>query len=113
MDLYCTIFVSTDMNRSLLSDLIASLLEGEKAGLLINTGSMALEVIDNEDADSSKQQDPERGFLYYPFCLDIEPAEPIVESDYIRDIGKLLTALRSHGCKAVAACDFEDQLPPG
>lgn len=74
---------------------------------------MTLEVLENDDWDPSKYEDPAQGFLFYPFCLDVEPSAQVDESAYIAGVANLLTVLRSHGCKAVAACDFEDQLPPG
>jgi hypothetical protein len=112
-DLYCQVYVLTDLNHLQLSDFVASHLEVEverkSISKLVNTKTCRIEVRDNEDFDPVECHN--KNFLFYPIYLEIEPRENIKSSDYILEIGKLLNVLREEKFSVVAACDFEDQLP--
>lgn len=104
MDLYCTIFVDADFGSGPLYRLIQSDI------------SYILDILDiyynnNDDYHASLKLRPEDGFLYYRWFLDIEPKPNITPEEYIAAVGSLLCVLWRAGCKAVAACDFEDELP--
>ncbi|WP_019535129.1 hypothetical protein [Paenibacillus ginsengihumi] len=48
-------------------------------------------------------------FLHDGAC--VQGFEDVEEKVYIGEISKLLTELGDYGFKAIASCDFEDELP--
>ena len=111
-DLYCKIYVDTDLDIEQQKDKITSVVSGEK--VLFRTIATAFGEIDvniNEDFDEKKRNLESDGFIYSRYYLDIEPIEGIEQQEYISHIGELLKSLWSSGLKSVAACDFEEELP--
>lgn len=112
-DLYCQIYVWTPLTRAELATAIASRLGGVAQGKFVHGERFEIQIRENDDFDPDRCDDPQDGFLYYPLFLETDPREGVDASDYVRDVSSILTTLRSLGYKAVAACDFEDRLPPG
>jgi hypothetical protein len=108
-DLSCKIYVLSKSNRFQLAEFAGSQLNGIVRGKFVSTNNLEIEFRDNEDFDPKQSRD--LNFLFYPIYLEVEPKENIKTLDYINDIGKLLVSLRSNECQAIAACDFEDDLP--
>lgn len=110
-DLYCKLFVDTTVRRPELVKLIASHLDGDIQGHFVSATNLEIGAKENDDYDPNLCDDPENGFLFYPIYLEIDPTDNAGMSNYINDVAKLINILRTQGFKAVAACDFEDQLP--
>jgi hypothetical protein len=108
-DLFCKIYVLSEFNRFQLAEFSGSQLNGITEGKFVSTNNLEIEFRDNEDFDPEKCRD--LNFLFYPIYLEIEPKENTKPLDYKNDIGKLLISLRNNGSQAIAACDFEDDLP--
>ncbi|MBE3002349.1 hypothetical protein IDM40_27160 [Nocardiopsis sp. HNM0947] len=68
-----------------------------------------IDVTDNDGYkwNKGKQDD----FVYWPFLVDIWTQEDVTSSDYIPFTSGVLTLLWGQGLPAVAACDFEHELP--
>lgn len=104
MDLYCTIFVDADFGS------------GPLRVIIENDSQYLLNILDiyynnNDDHHATFKLRPDDGFLYYRWFLDIEPKPNTSTEEYIAAVGNLLCVLWRAGCKAAAACDFEDELP--
>ena len=111
-DLYCKLYVDTDLEIEQLKDKITSIVSGEKQLFrTIVTTYGEIDVNKNEDFDDEKRELVPDGFIYSKYYLDIEPKEDIGQQDYISSIGDLLKSLWGSGLKSVAACDFEEELP--
>ncbi|EDN67695.1 conserved hypothetical protein [Beggiatoa sp. PS] len=110
-DLYCKVYVNTKMSQEMLLDFIANNFNGYIELRTVYSPFFEADVFKNEDADPLKAIFPDDGFLYYPYYLEIEPVDNIEQASYIAFIARLLSALWKMGAKAVAACDFEEELP--
>ncbi|MFM1652488.1 1,4-dihydroxy-6-naphthoate synthase [Brevibacillus sp. B_LB10_24] len=111
MDLYCKLFVETKMDRAALVRFLAQTVTGTENRSTIVSPWGEMDVMMNDDYDEERAADPHDGFLYYRYYLDIEPAEDADPREYIKGIARMLEALWESGAKAVAACDFEEELP--
>jgi hypothetical protein len=108
-DLFCKIYVLSELNRFQLAELLGTRLNAEVDGKFVSINTLEIEFRENEDFDPEKCEALD--FLFYPVYLEVEPKPDVKPMDYIHDIGTVLTCLRENGCKATAACDFEDYLP--
>jgi hypothetical protein len=108
-DLYCKIFVNTDITRDSLIRKVAKFAGGHSEMRIITSPMMEIYVDVNDEYDETKSRG-EDGFLYFPFCLDIEPVANADDDAYIRSVNRLLENLRAEGFQTAAACDFEDEL---
>ncbi len=104
-DLYCKVFIDTDMDYNSLFDLIMDYVSGRRE---------AIDYIIADWCDISVRRNKEylidpTYFLYWRYYLDIDPLN-IDENQYIRNVAKLLMGLREYGMGVVIACDFEDEV---
>lgn len=109
-NLYCKVFIDTDLIYEELFTLISEFINGKK---------QAVNYISNKWCDISVQKNKEfdiehyllnpNDFLYWKYYLDIEPGD-IEESEYIKKIYDLLRYIKEHCNDAIVACDFEDEL---
>jgi hypothetical protein len=111
MDLYCKLFVETQLDRAALVRFVAQTVTGTENRSTIVSPWSEVDVRNNDDYDEDRAADPHDGFLFYRYYLDIEPVEDADPGEYILSIAQLLEALWKSGAKAVAACDFEEELP--
>lgn len=111
-NLYCKIFIDTECDMDFLINKINELVCGQKE--LFRTVVAKFGEIDinkNEYFDTEKRLAETDGFLYSRYYLDIEPNEITDQKDYISNISAFLQELWKSGFKAIAACDFERELP--
>ena len=113
-ELYCKLFVDIDdISREGLQALLVECLGDQVksadrwsiAGLLF-----AIDVRRNDGFDIIRRNEPD-GFLYYRYYLDIDAESSQPRADQIAPVAQILECLWEHGYAAVAACDFEDELP--
>lgn len=111
-DLYCKIYIKTELSKEVLLNQIAVAVNGSVIIRTITTENMEIDLVENEDYSSEISNKPDE-FLYYPFYLEIDPIVEINFSrqTYIETISKLLKSLWKEAGDAIAACDFEAQLP--
>jgi hypothetical protein len=113
-ELYCKVFVDSD-DRSR-GDLQALLIEclGDRVksvGLRSVDGLLyAIDVKRNEDFDAIRSSEPD-GFLYYRYYLDVDAVPGQQRVAQVALVAQILERLWEHGYAAVAACNFEDELP--
>ncbi len=88
---------------------VAGFVAGQFMISIVTSPMLEIYVDVNDEHDENKS-DEEDGFLHFPFCLDVEPAANVDDDAYVGSVGRLLESLRAEGCRAVAACDFEDEL---
>ena len=112
-NLYCKIFIDTDKDKDKDSvmDFIMFILSGEKQRRLIISENMEVYIDDNDDFSKIKRNEDPDGFLFSRYYLDIKPNMNVKQDVYIACIAMLLERLWSNEYKAIAACDFEEELP--
>jgi hypothetical protein len=110
-NLYCKIFLDCDLEREQLTQMIAISIDGRIESKTILSNYCEIDIKNNEDFHDIQRHDYPDGFFYYPYYLDIEPSEEVLFSSYADVITKLLEYLWNKGYQAVAACDFEEDLP--
>ena len=71
---------------------------------------IAIDVRRNDGFDIIRRNDPD-GFLYYRYYLDIDAVPGQQRVAQVALVEQILECLWEHGYAAVAACDFEDELP--
>ena len=109
-DLYCTIYVNTDMGKPGLTILINDYLHGDLWMNEIESKFLSISVMKNKRIDSTKTPDTSDAFLNYPYYLDIDPADNVNRETFIQQLKSLINFLRKNGFKAQPVCDFEEEL---
>jgi len=108
-DLYCKIYVDSSRSKAELLDHISNMVQGEVSLRTIESKTMEIDVMENDEYDKDKASQ-EDGFVYYPYYLEIDAVEGTNSSAYIETISNMLRELRSSCTNAIASCDFEDKL---
>jgi hypothetical protein len=106
---YCKIYVDSVMSKQQLCLFIAETTGGTLSLRTIENELLSIDVFDNQDA---RRDSPPDSFVDWPIYLEVESVDSEMATEsYVTALGDLLLALRKAGARAVAACDFEDQLP--
>lgn len=112
--LYCKVFVDADdiSQAELHSRLIRCLGDRVKrVGQRSIEGSLfAIDVMRNEDFEAIRRKEPD-GFVYFRYYLDVDAVPGQQQSAQIALVARILECLWTQGYAAVAAADFEDELP--
>ena len=115
-NLYCQIYLDCEKSQEELQKLVAHLVDGVpgrwKKEVKTTFGDVSL--ISNDDYKTPKEKRSkllEDAFLYWRYYLEIEPLPAISRETYVKKISRVLRGLGRLGIGAVAACDFEEELP--
>ncbi|WP_030275840.1 hypothetical protein [Streptomyces sp. NRRL B-24484] len=99
-DEYCALYLS-GVDRPGAAGLVAAALGAVPDGHLVRSGGVEFEVLRNPGAGRAAD------FLGWPLKIEAEgPRAAAVDA-----VSRVLAAAWARGCRAVAACDFEDELP--
>ncbi|MFL6244944.1 MAG: hypothetical protein ACJ74H_02885 [Thermoanaerobaculia bacterium] len=110
-DDYAKIFVWNIRSRGSLTRLVKQVIAGRSEPLdSVRNQVMEIDVRENEDRRPMRIERKD-DFLFAPYYLDVTRASGVEQEDYVRELGHLLVALWNEGVGAVAAAEFEDQLP--
>jgi len=109
--LFCEIFVDGPVSCTALLELVANRLAGRVDGSTVLSNFATIDVRRNGHADESRKADLRDGFIHFPYLLEIDPQPGATRASYVAMIATLLEELWQPGNRAVAACDFEDELP--
>lgn len=110
--IFCKVFVNADVARSDLVDTIAHALDGRIKPLNTVAGdTWEIDVRRNDEHDAERSKDQENGFLFFPYYLDVVARRGRDRQAQIALVSRLLERLWERGYGAVAACDFEEELP--
>jgi hypothetical protein len=111
-NLYCKVFIDGAPTRERVIGVIAPHLDATRSGRTIVAKHLEIDVNDNDDFDERRSQREPDGFLYWRWFLDVEPVAGAARANYIRQLTHLILRLRWSQLRVVAACGFEDELPP-
>ena len=111
MVLFCRLFLDTNASIEDVNELLRTYLNAriDKGSVISTFGSYDL--MKNESYDTHAKSEFPDGFTFFPYTIEIEPEGEKDSKLYIEEIGNLLTKLWKNAIPAVAACDFENELP--
>jgi hypothetical protein len=101
----CRMFVRGPADRAALVDIVSTVASGEVDGFEVAAESWEAEIRNNIDDGAGLSED----FLFWPLCIEWYGLTD--EADLQTPVARVLMRLWESGHGAVAACDFEDQLP--
>jgi hypothetical protein len=111
MSLYAGVYVQSRLGKSELLGLISEKLGGQIDFDSMTTFQMDIYLDENEQYDQEKIKRFPDGFLYFRYLLDVDQSDVGEDRIYMEQLSQLLEFLWSIDTPAVAACDFEQQLP--
>jgi len=112
--LYCKLFVDADdiSQLELLGQVVRCLGDPppsvERWSIL--GPHFAIDVRHNEDFDANGRKEPD-GFVHFRYYLDVDALPGQQRASQIALVAQILQCLWSRGYAAIAASDFEDELP--
>ena len=111
--MFCRIYVAKDnLGKHNLLNSLSDFLHMELIdNSYIEKPYCSIEVRKNDDFDEVKLKKFPDGFLYFPFCIEIDIDENINVNVIANDVSSILTFLWTNNYAAVASCDFENLLP--
>lgn len=109
-DLYCKVFIDTNLGYDELFSKIVNYICGKKESFSYVVADWCdMFIQKNKEHNIEQYILDSTDFLYWKYYLDIEPRN-IDESQYIKKIVNLLSDLRECCKGVVVACDFEDEV---
>ncbi|GAA1440450.1 hypothetical protein [Nocardiopsis tropica] len=106
--LYCKIFVAKADKVSVQS-ITASVFDVDFNTDMVKISDSQVEILRNEDSDGDGSFSED--FLYWPILVEFELEDHSLLPLLIGQVSLLLNALWEASLPAIAACDFEDDLP--
>jgi hypothetical protein len=114
-ELDCKIFAETDRIPDELARLIAQHVAGSVSGpafaRTVHIPLCDIEVRKNPDANASRTHEAPESFLFFRLALEIYPSAAMGREQRVNLIAGILRFLWSQQIPAVAACDYEAELP--
>jgi hypothetical protein len=111
-EVFCAVYVDADIPREALITSLLAALGGQRDRNTLFVHPCEVYVDDNDEFDADRRREFPDGFLFYRFRLEVSAdCQPAGEENMIVFVSGLLKTLWVAGCRAVAACDFEDALP--
>ena len=111
----CKIYVESDQMPAAFAPLLAaSLGEATRNGTVartLHTPQAEIEVRKNKDANKLRAGEFPDGFLYFRYALEVYASPTSQHAEQVALVDRLLNRLWSQGFPAVAACDYENELP--
>jgi hypothetical protein len=111
----CKVFLETQASSADLARFLADSLSGTLAGPqfapVVRTRNGEIEIRINEDHDEEKAQGSADSFLFFRYALEFYPSGNCRHEDRVALVSALLQSLWRRGWPAVAACDYETELP--
>jgi hypothetical protein len=111
----CKIFVETAIDPDGLAKMLAELLSGTVSGRpfarTVQTWCCEIEIRNNPDYDKKLADKFPDGFLSFRYLIEIYPTARADRNERIAVVASILQLLWSRGFPAIAACDYEEELP--
>jgi hypothetical protein len=102
----CVMYVR-DTSAEHAQTLLAQLLGAEVKRRTFYLPALSMDVRTNPDVDTQAGDD----FVRWPVLIEAEAENPSSPNPMVEVMSRILEALWDSGHPAVAACDFEDELP--
>ena len=105
-ELDCRLFIDGLADRAALTGLVRDVLDLSADGHWLSGPGLGVLVDVNDYATAA-----DGGFLAYPLSVEWYFADNVGRARRVELIGAVMGAVRAGGGHAVAACDYEDELP--
>jgi hypothetical protein len=105
-ELDCRLFVDGAGDRATLTALVRDVLDLAADRHWLSGPGLSVLVDVNDYAAAA-----DGGFLAYPLAVEWYFGDDVERARRVELIGAVMNAVRSGGARAVAACDYEDELP--
>ena len=109
--LACTTFVDTDLDIADLVAWIGARVNGATAANTVTADLAELDIRKNDGYDAARRVAFPDGFLSFRYRIEVFGVEGLPSAQTAPLVGRLLEQVWAEGWPAVAACDFEGQLP--
>lgn len=110
-DLYCEIYMDTELPDDAVGRIIASAVGGRLDRGDIEAGATSMSIMKNGYFDPDSHRADPSDFIYFPKLLEIEATPHAEQQHVVSDVCLVLKALWAAHIPAVAACAYEDDLP--
>jgi hypothetical protein len=107
----CALHVDGAPDTETLSDWVREALELQEGEMWLVGDGMALGVEDNDEAGEGDTSDPDDGFLFFDHIVEVYFAPSVAHERRVETVATLMTSLRAHDLRVVAAAAYEDELP--
>lgn len=107
-ELDCRLFIDGAGDRAALTERVRDVLGLTADGHWLSGPGVTLLVDVNDYAQGAGE---DGGFLSYALSVEWYFADDVARSRRVELIGAVMRAVRADGGRAVAACDYEDELP--
>lgn len=111
IDLYCGIYANSELPHAAFIDFVALRVGGDLVRREVRNESLDISVMRNDTFDPALAATGPDRWLYFPYRLEIDPVAGVSFASYVEAVAGLLTSLWAAEVDAVAACEFEDDLP--
>ena len=108
-ELYCKLYVNTDLKE--LIGVVATILRGGVTQRTITTPVFAASIIKNKLADKHPFSLSDEECASFPWYLEVIGFDTTHRVEFVQALSELMRGLREKGCRVVASCDFENELP--
>jgi hypothetical protein len=117
-ELDCTVYIEAKQTPDELATLVCHALSAQRVSNLpgsrtIHAPEGEVEVRKNRDADKARAREFPDGFLYFTYALELYFSPTTPREARVHFVSRILDQLWSRGFPAVAACDYEEDLPSG
>lgn len=107
-------YIDGDVKHATILNLVADAVDGDVHGWTVEANGIEIDVRPNDDFRSKGRRSDPDDFVYFPFTLDVEAVDAVVDLDgFLAVLSSLMQRLHSERMRVVAACDWESQLPGG
>jgi hypothetical protein len=110
-DLFCRLYLQTDLPHGELVGLLGRCVGGTVHFNSVRSQELDISVDENDLYDPERSGKGNDRWLYFRYTLEITPSQSADSREYVAAISRLLSSLWSAGIDAVAASEFEEQLP--
>ena len=69
-----------------------------------------IEIWANEDANEDLVDDPQTGYLHYPWRVEVTPMDPVSEEEQVQLARDLVACFQQIGIGPVVCANFEDRV---
>lgn len=110
-NLYCKVYLDCEFELTELLLWLQRILGASLEMRTLTAAEVEVDVGTNDEYDGVLARHGIDQFLYYRYLLDVVPTGGTSRARYVASVAALLEAAWKANMRAVASCDFEDELP--
>jgi hypothetical protein len=111
-ELFCSIYVDTDLSRDATAVIIAELTGGVVAARGVDCGWARI-ALDDDYGDFEIRQRDADDFLGWKTLLEVMPPDHADRTEVVRGVASLMDALLERGFRVLGQSEYAEELPGG